>query len=142
MNVMAQAHKDCKARIAAGNPNRYADLFRVALRKAHKEFKAMQQAKKDSKFIVDHYQGKGKYLKVDIRTLPTFEASQGINQTVNGWTIKGSVKGEQRYTEQVSGFSEKTLAHHLTFWADASNRGYTDLCLMLVIDDKLYRLVK
>lgn len=42
MNVMAQAHKDCKARIAAGNPNRYADLFRVALRQAHKEYKAMQ----------------------------------------------------------------------------------------------------
>ena len=45
MNVMAQAHKDCKARIAAGNPNRYADLFRVALRQAHKEYKAMQTQK-------------------------------------------------------------------------------------------------
>lgn len=49
MNVMAQAHKDCKARIAAGNPNRYADLFRVALRQAHKEYKAMNASKAEEK---------------------------------------------------------------------------------------------
>lgn len=42
MNVMAQAHKLTKARIAAGTIYTYAELMKRHLIQAHKEYKAMQ----------------------------------------------------------------------------------------------------
>ncbi|ANA49181.1 hypothetical protein PMW_56 [Pseudomonas phage phiPMW] len=42
MNVMAKAHKAAKTAKALGSTIAYRELFRVALKQAHKEYKAMQ----------------------------------------------------------------------------------------------------
>lgn len=47
MNVMAQAHKLTKARIAAGTIYTYAELMKRHLIQAHSEYKAMQKEKQD-----------------------------------------------------------------------------------------------
>lgn len=41
MNVMAKAHKAAKTAKALGSTIAYRELFRVALKQAHKEYKAM-----------------------------------------------------------------------------------------------------
>ena len=140
MNVMANAHHLTRVMVAAKAVGTYAELFRKALKRAHRDLKAL--AKMAAKFMVERFVKPGEYVTVDIRTLPTFQASKGITGTVEHWNIKGTYKGEQRYTEGAAGFSEKTLARHLEHWAGATWRGYTDLCLMLEIDGKLYRLIK
>lgn len=150
MNVMTQAHKTVKEAIKAqvelgnGRTHTYAQMLSLALKMHHKEFKAMQAkaAAKDAKFTVVYSPSMGEWVAVDIRTLPLFNANQETPEVESGWTIKGTMKGEQRYTEQVSGFSQSTLKRHLEFWSNADKHGYTDLCLMLVVDGMLYRLVK
>ena len=128
MNVMAQAHKATKAKIARkmlnGHKPSYKAIFALELKAAHKVNK---------KFIIDG---------VDIRNLPEYSAANGVTSLLNvdHWSIKGNMQGDEFYNERVSGFHISTLERNLNYWA--CQQEYTALFLILEINDVLYKLTK
>lgn len=96
-----------------------------------------------AKFVVLQFKAPGEYVPIDIRELPVFSAGADNAGDILHWSIRGTTQADgYRGQECVSGFSSQTLNRHLDFWANPSAHGFSDLCLMLEIDDVLYRLVK
>lgn len=149
MNVMKLAHFNTRKALAKTDPAvcvlTYREVFAVYLRAAHIALrKALQAAKKlAAKYLVPHFIKPGQYEPIDIRTLPVFSASNDVvTGFVDNWTIKGTSRTfEGTQTENVSGFHQSSLTANLKYWNQHGSE-YAELCLMLEIDGKLYRLIK
>lgn len=149
MNVMQLAHFNTRKALAkaenAGRKMSYREVFVTCLRAAHIALrKALAAAAKlAAKYLVPRFIKPGQYEPTDIRTLPVFSASNDVlTGFVDNWTIKGTSRTfEGTSTENVSGFHQSSLTANLKYWAQHGTE-YAELCLMLEIDGKLYRLIK